>query len=214
MKKKYLILLLLALQQLTASHTYILHVVHDLEDEVSMQACYKGHLLNLKEGGIAVLPEDGQVNHFVLIITAEPPIVTLDPVTHLERAPHAACDWYDMTWTKQETGTTWTIKKRVPQDQPPRIPDDAIIVFYDPQFIEKVEPRSQESATIVHLPNIILKKDLTSVEKKQRDDALTRCELASVEMKRYMTPVDLIQKGNAALLRTTKCTGKACKQRS
>ena len=82
---------------------------------------------------------------------------------------------------------------------PLRIPHNAIIICYPTEFVETLEDKTpQESSTIIHLPAIVLKKNLSLEEKKKRDNGIVRSTLAQVEVNACLTPArDLVKKGNS-----------------
>ncbi len=183
----------------TSTYTYVIKADIDKADPVHIKCTYKGCVLDLSNG-IEFLSETGHVSSFPIVVTAEHPKVSSGTVQHLERIPDADCLWFDVSWSKEGTKTVWTIEQRAENDMPLRIPDNAIIVCYPPEFIDTLrDTTSQESSTIIHLPTIVLKKNLTQEEKRKRDDGLTRCVLAQLDVNACLsqTPSKLIQKGNS-----------------
>ncbi len=182
----------------TQNYTYVIKVDTDQRDNVHIKCTYKGCIIDLSDG-IDFLPEHDLINSFPIIITAEHPRLSSGTVLHLERVPDVECLWYDISWTKEGTKTVWNIEQRAEDDIPLRIPHNALIVCYPPEFIERLEDKTaQESSSIIHLPTIVLKKNLTQEECKKRDDGLTRCILAQPDMNAYLmpTPSKLVKKGN------------------
>jgi hypothetical protein len=181
----------------TQTYTYVIKSEIDYQDPVHFKCTYKGCVIDLGDG-MDFLPETDLVNNFEIIITPEHPLkVSNGTVSHLERIPDVECIWYDVSWAKEGTKTVWVIKQLVEDEMPPRIPDNAIIVCYPTEFIEKIEDKTpQESSSIIHLPTIVLKKNLTQEEKKKRDDELTRSILAQVDVNACLTPSKLVKKGN------------------
>jgi hypothetical protein len=186
------------------SYTYVVKTNYDSRDQVHLIGHYKGSIIDLKDG-IDFLVEDGLIDSFCLIITAEPPTLSQEIISHLERSPQAACLWYDISWAKDGTKTIWATKERDSQDQPTRIPENAIIVYYDPEFIEKIEDKvPQESSTIIHLPTIFLKKNLTKEQKEKRDDSLERSALARIANNSSTThATKVVKKGHAVKIART-----------
>ncbi len=180
----------------TQTYTYVIKADSDQRDPVHIKCTYKGCVIDLSDG-IDFLPETDLINNFAIIITPEHPRVSSGTVSHLERIPDVDCLWYDVSWTKEGTKTVWAIEQRAEDDMPLRIPHNAIIICYPIEFIEKLEDKTpQESSTIIHLPSIVLKKNLTQDEKKKRDDGLTRSILAQVDVNARLTPSKLVKKGN------------------
>lgn len=182
----------------TQNYTYVVKIDTDQRDKVHVKCSYKGCVIDLSDG-IDFLPENDLLNSFPIIITVEHPRLSSGPVSHLERVSDAECLWYDVSWTKEGTKTVWTIEQRADDDMPLRIPDNALIICYPPEFIEKIEDKTpQESSSIIHLPTIILKKNLTQQERTKRDNGLTRCILSQPDVNAYLTPTPskLIKTGN------------------
>jgi hypothetical protein len=181
------------------TYTYVVKADCDQKDPVHIKCTYKGCVIDLSDG-IDFLPETELVNSFPIIITAEHPRVSSGTVSHLERIPDVPCLWYDVSWTKEGTKTIWTIEQRADEEMPLRIPHNAVIICYPTEFVEKIEDRTtQESSTIIHLPTIVLKKNLTQAEKTLRDDGLTRSILAQLDVNASLipTPSKLVKKGNS-----------------
>lgn len=178
------------------TYTYMIKTDSDPRDPAPIKCIYKGHVIDLQEG-IDFLPETELVSHFTVIITSEHPKILNGTVAHLERDPKIECRWYEINWSKEGTKTTWSITELTEENMPLRIPDDAIIVCYPVKFFEKIEDKtSQDSCTIIHLPSIILKKNLSEEEKRKRDDEITRSILAQVEVNACLTPSKLVKQGN------------------
>lgn len=179
------------------NYTYVVKVDIDQKDKVHIICTYKGCVIDLNDG-IDFLPEAALVNSFPIIITHEHPKLSNGTVSHLERIPDVPCLWYDVSWVKEGTKTLWTIEQKTEDEMPLRVPHHAIIICYPPEFIEKLEDKTpQESSNIIHIPTIVLKKNLSQEEKKKRDDDLNRCILAQVEVNACLTPSKLVKKGNS-----------------
>lgn len=206
MNNYFLLLLATASSFITAhqSYTYVVKTNYDSRDQVHLIGHYKGSIIDLKDG-IDFLVEDELINSFCLIITAEPPTLSQEMISHLERSPEASCLWYDISWTKDGSKTVWTIKERDSQDQPTRIPENGIIVYYEPEFIEKIEDKTpQESSTIIHLPTVFLKKNLTKEQKEKRDTALERSALARIASNSSTThATKVVKRGHAVKIART-----------
>ncbi len=179
------------------AYTYVVKSDYDSKDAIPLTGTYKGNILDLKDG-IAFLNETEYIGSFELIITSEHPKMCTEPVPHLERIQEADCEWYHISWVKEGTKTVWSIEKRPEESLPPRIPDNALIICYPPKFVDKIENKMpQESSTIIHLPTIILKKNLSAEEKEERDAALNRSILAHLEVSASLAPAtQLVRQGN------------------
>lgn len=198
MKKSFILLLTLFLNiKAPINYTYIIKSQFDYQDPVQLRGYYKGSIINLDDG-IDFLPETELINSFELIITAEHPKISGGAVPHLTRILDVPCLWHTITWTKQGTKTIWNIEKLEDDQMPSRIPSDALIICYPPEFVEAIEDKTpQESSNIIHLPTIILKKSLSTQEKTRRDDILNRSILAHVDINACLEPArKLMRNGN------------------
>lgn len=187
------------------AYTYVVKTSYDTKDQIELVGNYKGDILNLKDG-IDFLTETELIPSFALIITTEPPLLSLGKIAHLERNPEATCVWYDLSWEKDGSKIAWSITKRDAENMPPRIPDTSIIIYCDPEFVEKIEDKvDQELSHIIHLPTIVMKKNLSPEEKKRRDAALERSALARIEHHNCTTQVKkVVQHGNRVKIARTR----------
>ncbi len=197
-----LLLLQLHSAQPSATYTYVVKVDYDTHDPVCLKGTYKGSVIDLRDG-IAFLQETERTHSFELIVTSEHPKVSQGAIPHLQRVADISCDWYEISWSIEDKHINWTIKKRDEESLPTRIPHNALIVCYPPEFVEKIESKTiqESSANVVHIPTIILKKDLSTEEKTRRDDALTRSVLAHLDVSNCLsTAPELVKQGNKVRL--------------
>jgi hypothetical protein len=191
-----------SLYAFSQTYTYVVKSEYDINDPVHLKGTYKGNVIDLSYG-IAFLQESERVNSFELIITAEHPKMSTGEIPHLERIPEVPCDWYDISWTTEGTKIVWSIKKRPEESLPPRIPNNALIICYPPEFVEKIESKNpqESSISVIHLPTLILKKNLSPEEKEKRDATLTRSILAHLDVSSSFSPAtQLVKQGNKVKL--------------
>ncbi len=177
-------------------YTYLLKADYDPLFPAKLNGHYKGNIINLD--GIDILTETELVHSFELIIIAEYPKLSSGTIAHLERDDQVDCIWYKLSWIKEGSKIVWTTQKLAHNEMPTRISNNAIIICFPPEFIEKIEDKApQDFSSIIHLPTIILKKNLTSDEKKRLNDAQERSIISKIETSSNVTSAHkMIQHGD------------------
>ena len=178
---------------------------------------YKGKPLELGTS-CAIIPESNKVSTFSVIITPE---VTHEAegnnIRYLRRKEAMPFAWYDLTLRIQpqeedsEKVTIWDIKKLDPHEAPLQIPEHAIIIYYNPDFIEKLEDMTRaetckeidlHASRIIALPAIVIRPD---IDEEELNHACVEALLASLE------PRTLHQKSSVTTKREQRTIISLCK---
>lgn len=96
-------------------------------------------------------------NYFYMLITEHPgsQMAEDNTIQYLKSHPHHAYKFYSLELLAD---ATWRIKELKTSLETGRIPDDTIIVYYNPDYIEKVNGGNQ-----IELPKIFLKNDIIAL---------------------------------------------------
>lgn len=108
-------------------------------------------------------------NYFYLLITEHPGSQTAEDNTiqYLKSHPQHAYKFYSLELLADGT---WRIRELKISLETGRIPDDTIIVYYNPEYIEKVQGGNH-----IELPKIFLKNDIIALAGSQdrlRDESI------------------------------------------
>lgn len=158
-------------------------------------AFYKGKPLELGTN-CAIISESSKVPAFSIIITPE---VTHEAegnnVRYLRRKEEMPFTWYDLTLRTHlqdedlEKTSSWDIKKLEADEAPLQIPEHAIVVYYNPEFIEKLDTttatdtcKNIDSAIshVIPLPTIVMRSD---IDEEELNFACVEALLASPELR-------------------------------
>ena len=152
--------------------SYVCHSLNASNYLVSLQApfgvntenvtcLYHGTPLPFKDH-YCILPESHARYFFSLIITARLQFINRGNTVIMKREPGISCAWYNLSLIyDSSTSYHWEIERVMDPEMPERIPEHcSIIVLIPPQFITGLD-QSQKGQSVVHLPKITLKEDLT-----------------------------------------------------
>lgn len=139
----------------------------------SLPAYYKGYKVDLRDGR-AEIPECGESQTFTVIFTENVEFCTRGKTVRcLKRIKNQPYSWYDLTLSfhtekhddEDKRVYSWSIEKRKENDVPERIPEHALVVLTDPDFIETLKPEPSIPGSVdVVLPTIVFKDDLNVEE--------------------------------------------------
>ncbi|HBL98239.1 TPA: hypothetical protein DDZ86_01180 [Candidatus Dependentiae bacterium] len=153
---------------------------------------YKGFELSLSEGR-ALLPECGSPTVFSLVVT---PYLTFKmrgkTVSALVRDTTLPCAWWDLTLIPREYEMegedgesikeySWIIKPVARADMPEALPEHAVVVLIDPQFIETLT--EIPSADSINLPTLIFKSLDDAKTKEAFDEAILFATMSRPDMR-------------------------------
>lgn len=179
------------------AYSYILklRLARNIKLNEPVYAFYKGKPLELGTN-CAIISENSKVPTFSIIIT---PDVTHEAegnnVRYLRRKEDMPFAWYDLTLRTQtqdedaEKITTWDIKKLDADEAPLQIPEHAIVVYYNPEFVEKLDTMSAtercknidtSTSRVIALPAIVFRSD---VDEDELNFACVEALLASLELR-------------------------------
>lgn len=180
----------------------------------SLPSYYKGSAFNLRDGR-AELPECGEAQAFSVIFTETIDWVAKgNNVRYLKLIKDQPYAWYDLTLSfhtekheeEDKRIATWTVEKREHEDVPNRVPEHALVVITDPNFIETLRPElSIPGAVDIALPTIVFKE---SIDAHELQEAVTRAivgpalDLDAIHSKH--APACLAQPGSAVITTIAK----------
>lgn len=166
----------------------------------ALNGFYKGQPLEFKESCV-VIREQQDCCAFTLVVTPEVRFKAEgNNVYYLERLGHKPFSWYDLTLRvdakSAKTGAQykWLIEKRKPQDVPLRLPEHTIVLYLDPELVDKLDTghnleqdeiaativRGLGAVTVIDLPAVVLKKD---VKQEELHKAQAHSLLASLDLR-------------------------------
>ena len=200
------------------AYSYILKVrlARNMKLSEPIPGFYKGKPLELG-ADCAIIPESNKVSTFSIIITPE---VTHEAegnnIRYLRRKEEMPFAWYDLTLRTQtqdedtEKITIWDIKKLESDEAPVQIPEHAIVIYYNPDFIEKLEDMNRTetcktidlASRVIALPAIVIRSD---IDEEELNQACIEALLASLE------PRTLHQKSSVATKREQRTIISLCK---
>ncbi len=150
--------------------TYILslNLPEKIKNAPTINASYKGYRLAF-ENKLCYITEAKQSNNFVLVITPEvEPKIEGKSVKYLERSKDKPCRlFYISNFNFNDLGNLdWTVEEEKPENLPIKLPEDAIIILMNPNYIEKIQPinSTNKNNNLKHLAEIIIKKDVSQDE--------------------------------------------------
>ncbi len=139
----------------------------------SLPSYYKGHSINLREGR-AELPECGESQTFSVIFTQNIGFAAKgNTVRYLKLITGEPYLWYDLTLSfrtekhddEEKRIYSWSVEKRNADDVPERVPEHALVVITNPDFIETLKPEiSIPGAVDIVLPTIVFKDSIDPQE--------------------------------------------------
>jgi hypothetical protein len=157
-------------------------------------AFYKGKPLELGTN-CAIISESSKVPAFSVIIT---PDLTHEAegtnVRYLRRKEDVPFAWYDLTMRsylsseeQDEKVALWDVKKLSDEDAPLQIPDHAIVIYFNPELIEKIDSATNTDtckvvagSQVIALPTIVMRSDVSDDE---INFACVEALLASLELR-------------------------------
>ncbi len=150
------------IDHLSAVSTYIvsLHAPYGIDTE-NVTCLYHGTPLPFKDH-YCKLPEPGARYFFTLIVTARLQFINQGSTVIINREPGISCAWFNcsLVYDNQDS-YHWNIERVMDPDMPKRIPEHcSVIVLIPPQFITGLDD-TEKGKSVVHLPKIMLKQDLT-----------------------------------------------------
>ncbi len=196
-------------QKKQAYYSYILRLVFPptLQATEGLSCNYKGMPLSLSNKW-CVIPETQETLTFSLIITNEVEFRNSgNTVRYLKRVPSTPFAWYDLTLTKVPFNPEkpwqklyhWKIEEKPEAEAPLRIPEHAIIIFMDPDFVETIVEQdfgiedfgdeeelgdSQKEfngqPNSIELPVIIIKKNISP---EKLEENLVYTQMAALDLK-------------------------------
>lgn len=155
-----------------------------------IKAYYKGTLLKFDDSW-CLIPEDQKSLTFSLIITPAEiePVSEGNTTRYLKRNSSAPCAWYDLTLEidpHHKNGYHWLIEKKNLTDVPTRLPEHSILLYTDPEHIEKVEHIETKKPAgfalktmIINLPTVVFKETIDHVA---FEEAAVTALLASLDL--------------------------------
>lgn len=182
------------LKQELYSYVLKMRLPHHLEFHTPVPGFYKGSMLELGNN-CTLISENNKVLTFSLIITPEVTFESQGNNVHFQRRlPDQPFLWYDLTLhtrmqaseDEDKKAYTWSIKKLSPQEAPLQIPDHAIIIYHNPELIEKLEdlgkPESfgKDNSHVIALPTIIVQSE---TDQSQFDKICDEAWLAALELR-------------------------------
>lgn len=189
----FVIFLLSFFIQLSAATAHILRIQcpQGWKHIPGMRAYYKGERLDLSDHW-CIVPETTRTAIFSLIVTDEIGFATRDANVRSLQRTHDHCRWFDLTLSITDTGYSWQTQELSIDEMPQRIPEHAITVLIDPEFVDKLAPCTDEtceptddekaaavSATVIIFPQVVLKKNS---DRKKFDDSLGIIALGALDI--------------------------------
>lgn len=178
--------------------TYLLKLKfpQTIREMPGLSGCYRGNPLDLQEHW-CMLPEAQEVYAFSIVITPEIAYKTTgNNVKYLKRQTGSACRWFDITLhLDKKTGNySWDVEEKARHDMPMRLPDHAIIIFLNPDFVDTVrtlaaDEEERSALNIIVLPVIVLKKNVTA---QDLDESSVYPQLALLDLKPILRAKHLI----------------------
>jgi len=166
-----------------------------------LRGYYKGKPLHLKDGW-CVIPENQEVVTFSIIVSQDIGFKSQGNTVQYLHRTNSPCRWFDITLQvsssdhnnpeKKHLTYFWRIVEKSPQETPGIIPFNSIILYMNPDFIDRIEERIEKncdeekpygcalSRTTLMLPTIFFKNNISPKEWK---DAISYSELAALDLK-------------------------------
>lgn len=180
-------------------YSYILRLQfpHAISKSLILCGYYKGEELEF-DTDFCTLIQTQEAPQFALFIAkpehAPRPKSDGKNIYYLERRAHAPCRLFYFTRRTSSTNAQalegkplWLIEEEQESNIPTRIPDDAIILLINPNYIQEVKEKTADkytekigATTLINLPTIILKPTLTQEQLQQASDTSL---LASLDLK-------------------------------
>ncbi len=194
-----------ALPKATKEPVYLLEL--DFPDSVSkdtagISSVYHGMSVPF-EDGLCQLPERKLKTFFSLIFTETIERKSNGTCHFIERIADAPCKWYNLTLHLKESEDAshyeynWQVEELLKSQMPLRIPEHAgIIVQLPADYVAGIsdeEDVTRKGYFVLHLPKILLRKDLTQEEMTEKLDEIARdklkvrvfCPLVQSETKKH-----------------------------
>lgn len=143
---------------------------------------YKGTPLKLGKNCTSF---SGDTQALTVLITPQASFESVrgNNIRGISRLPDQPFCWYDLTLRADINGKAyvWEIKKLDAKEAPLQIPEHAIILCFNPEFIEGLKtPGAIETSGTIALPTIIIRSD---TEQEPFDAACNEAWLASLELR-------------------------------
>lgn len=163
----FLASLLVALPSYSKTFSYRLSVKCPPQVNIKGTLCYyKGAPYDLAEQWCLIQDVSQIVVASIVIAPTMEWRTTGNNVRYLQRKPEEKCLWYDIKLQITEDGYSWIIEKQDLDKVPLRLPEHTFYIQLDPDLVEDIydEPqlRSASQNTVIYLPVIKLKKEITS----------------------------------------------------
>lgn len=156
------------------------------KDTPGISCVYHGASIPFVDG-LCQLPERKLKTFFSLIFTPYIQQKANGTCQYIERAPDMPCKWYNLTLhLKEVEGAlhyeySWQVKELQPSEMPLRIPEHAgIIVQLPADYIAALsdeQERTRQGYFVLHLPKILLRKDLVQEEITDKLDEIAHEKL-------------------------------------
>lgn len=158
-----------------------------MKEAPGLKAFYKGCPIDLDKC-CAILPENENILTIsVLIIQDDIDFHgSNNSIRYLKRPQDKQCKWYDLTISYERLADCeediyrWYVKERTSEEVPTRIPDNTIIMFFDPELVEVLTPEPELlKHGVISMPLITFKRD---IKPEVFEDALLYSTLASLDL--------------------------------
>lgn len=162
---------------------------------------YKGYRLDFSSD-ICIIKEAHSCPSFSIVI-AEDITTTLDGTTiqSLEQIPSKKCRMFYITKNIKKDGSIeWDVEEESQENIPTVLPKAAIILLFNPDYIDKIDPSTGKNPTqeeVFSLPLIEIKKDISQ---KELDQTSTASWCASVDIRGIHRATNVTKKKDALRL--------------
>lgn len=186
--------------------TYILKIKfpQNIEHPPKINGCYKGYRLEF-ENNLCFIKQTQPSGQFIFVITPEiEPKIEGNNVKYLERHENKPCRLFYVSYNHENKEPEWLIEEELAENLPLRIPEDALILFMDPNYIKTIEcseNSKKESVQIINLPEIIIKNEISQSELQI---ASIHSLLASLDVNAICTPLKKVSKQERTVIVSMK----------
>ncbi len=165
---------------------------------------YKGYRLDFTND-LCIIKESRHCSSFSMIITEDVTIHWNDhTIDYLEQIPSKKCRMFYLSKNIQKDGLIeWKVEEEKKDDIPPILPKAAIILLFNPDYVNSIEPQSSQKKSlhegVFSLPLIEIKKDISQ---KELDDICKASWCAAIDIRGIHRRTDVEKKNDALRLIT------------